>query len=413
MLLAGDGEVAFREALPSAQRLDADLRAGAAVVDLTMVDGLARACGERGLARPWSLWSAAGDSTGGARSDAKATVVCVLGMHRSGTSAVTRALKLLGLHLGPADRLMQPLAENPEGFWEHTGFVDVNEAILARFGGRWDEPPALPPGWELSGTVADLREKAQGLLEADFSEAAEWGWKDPRTCLTLPFWQALLPPMRYAICLRSPLSVARSLQDRNGIPAAQGGRLWLLYVASALIRTEGLPRLITSYERLVAAPEAEVRRLAEFVGRAEALTDATTREIGATIRPDLCHHRSSVRETLDDRTLPFTARALYDALCRSAQGSGEGAEEEAAALVRAAIEEETALAALAAAGRRLRADHENLRAAHERLERTVGRLQSHPMWRGYLRLRRALIPEGSRREATLRRWLGARPPREG
>jgi hypothetical protein len=411
MLLAGDGEVAFREALPSGQRLDADLRDGTAVVDLTMIDGLARVSGERRFAPPGSRSGDAGDTSDGPRRDGKATPVCVLGMHRSGTSAVTRVLNLLGVHLGPPDRLTRPLADNPEGFWEHSGLVSVNDAILARFGGSWDDPPALPPGWERSETIADQRERAMHLLEADFSEAPEWGWKDPRTCLTLPFWQALLPPMRYVICLRSPLSVARSLRDRDGFSSDRSGCLWLLHVASALIRTAGHPRLITSYERLVDAFEPELRRLAEFVGRAGALTDALSREIGATIRQDLCHHRNSVLETLDDRTLPFAARALYAALCRSGQGSGEGGEdgtEDLAALARAAIEDETALTTL-----RLRADHEGLQAAHERLERTVARLQAHPMWRGYLRLRRAWIPEGSRREATLRRWLQARRPKEG
>jgi hypothetical protein len=202
------------------------------------------------------------------------------------------------------------MADNPEGFWEHAHITQVNDEILARFGGTWHQPPLLPQGWERSSAIADLRERAMDILEADFSGAALWGWKDPRTCLTLPFWQMLLPPMRYVFCLRSPLSVVRSLGQRNGLPADSSGRLWVRHVAAALIHTEGHARLIASYENLLTACETEVQRLADFVGRPE-VADHAKQAIGAAVRQDLRHYRTSLRETLSDRTLPFVARALY------------------------------------------------------------------------------------------------------
>ena len=50
------------------------------------------------------------------------SIVVVLGMHRSGTSAVTRGLMVMGVELG--DHLMPPVPDdNEKGFFEE---IDVN-----------------------------------------------------------------------------------------------------------------------------------------------------------------------------------------------------------------------------------------------------------------------------------------------
>jgi hypothetical protein len=335
------------------------------------------------------------------REPVNATVVCVLGMHRSGTSVLTRVLNLLGVHLGPPDGLMRPVPDdNEEGFWEHTGFFEVNERILARFGGSWDRPPAFPLGWERSEIVADLRERATDLIRADFAETAMWGWKDPRSCLTLPFWQTLLPPMRYVVCLRNPLSVARSLQRRDGMPIGKGGNLWLLHVTSALAHTEGHTRLIASYERLLAEPEREARRIAEFIGRPEAFAGDVKRVIGETIRQDLSHHHGSLRETLGDRELPFTARALYAMLCLAGSDSGEDAS--------GGGREGGTLVAMARAAGEEQAERDRLREAERRLEAITGG-GAWALVRVLGRVRLALAPRGTRRERIL--GLGMRAVR--
>ena len=42
----------------------------------------------------------------------------VLGMHRSGTSSVTRLLNMAGAYFGPEGIATDPNDENPKGFWE-------------------------------------------------------------------------------------------------------------------------------------------------------------------------------------------------------------------------------------------------------------------------------------------------------
>jgi len=245
----------------------------------------------------------------------KPEVVCVLGMHRSGTSLIARAGNLLGVYLGPDEHLMPPVEDNPTGFWEHKLLGDLNDEILSVLGGSWHEPPAFPAGWESGRTLGGLRRRAKAVIQEDFAGAALWGWKDPRTCLTLPFWQRFLPPMRYVVCLRNPVDVARSLERRSGFSIQKGMNLWLAYVTSALKHTVGRPRLFVFYEDFMADWRQGLRSLAHFIGRSEQAEEAGVQDaLRAFIEADLQHHRTSVGETADDPELAFPAKALFMAL---------------------------------------------------------------------------------------------------
>ena len=125
---------------------------------------------------------------------------------------IARVLNLCGLHLGRADDLIPPGPDNPDGFWEHRHFVAINDALLAAFGGTWDAPPSLPPGWHEDPKLTPAYRRAAELIR-EFRGSSGWGWKDPRNSLTLPFWRHLLPDMRVVVCLRNPLEVAASLRD--------------------------------------------------------------------------------------------------------------------------------------------------------------------------------------------------------
>jgi glycosyltransferase involved in cell wall biosynthesis/GT2 family glycosyltransferase/SAM-dependent methyltransferase len=234
-------------------------------------------------------------------------IVCVLGMHRSGTSLVSRLINLLGLDLGPADKLLPPHAENPRGYWEYRPFVDINEQVLERLGGSWHEPPTFVPGWEASPNLADLRRQARALVAEDFRSLA-WAWKDPRTCLTLPFWRQLLPPLRYVICLRNPAEVAKSLAQRDRFAVSKSIDLWHLYTKSSLEHAQG-PTLFLFYEDLLESRDTEVGRLAAFVG-----SDAQSTSIQERIEAELHHQRTAFLDTVDDEECAFPAKALYVAL---------------------------------------------------------------------------------------------------
>ncbi len=257
------------------------------------------------------------------------TIVCILGMHRSGTSATTRILGALGLYLGAPEAMLPPAPDNPKGFWEHAKIVELDERILARLGGGADEPPAFPPGWEAVAELEDLRREARALVERDFAGVPLWGWKDPRTCLTLPFWRQLLPPMRYVLCLRNPLDVARSLERRNNYSIEKSVHLWLTYVQAPLAHTAGQPRLVLFFEDLMEQWQPQLDRLAAFIGQPELAAQPDVREqVRQFLDKDLRHHAGGILEPTDESALGpgekalLMAQRVYLQLKRSDAGCG-------------------------------------------------------------------------------------------
>lgn len=272
----------------------------------------------------------------------RGSAVCVLGMSRSGTSLTTRILNVLGVDLGAEEELMEPIADdNPAGFWEHEEIKDLNEDILATLGdaplhAAWRWPPPLPQGWERKILLDPHRHTAKEILKRSFTGPALWGWKDPRNCLTLPFWQRLVPDMRYVICVRHPIDVANSLQARNDMPHEESLRLWLRYMSQAVIHTSGHPRVFVSYESYFPSWEAQTMRLAEFLGLS-AVSDAQRAAIANHLDEGLWHHREAKQGTnagAREVTLLPEADDLYTlltALCDPGAAPGTEAELDATA----------------------------------------------------------------------------------
>ena len=159
---------------------------------------------------------------------------------------LTRLLHACGLYLGPESALMPPQADNPEGFWEHLGFVAVNDELLNGLGGAWDLPPKIDEDFRDS-CLDPLRMKARLLIE-EFDSARVWGWKDPRNSLTLPFWLNVLPGLKTLIMVRNPLEVAYSMRERNGTSYSFGLRLWEIYNRRLIEAATAQQQLVTHYD---------------------------------------------------------------------------------------------------------------------------------------------------------------------
>jgi GT2 family glycosyltransferase/glycosyltransferase involved in cell wall biosynthesis len=177
---------------------------------------------------------------------------------------LTRLLHACGLYLGPKDALMPPQADNPDGFWEHLGFVALNDELLNALGGAWDLPPKANENFS-EPRLDPLRTKARLLIEG-FDSAHVWGWKDPRNSLTLPFWQDLLPGLKTLIIVRNPLEVARSMRERNGTSYAFGLRLWEIYNRRLIEAANKHEWLFTHYDLFFENAGKELRRIANFIG---------------------------------------------------------------------------------------------------------------------------------------------------
>src|ERR1700722_4433954 len=114
--------------------------------------------------------------------------ILVVGVHRSGTSAMAGALEAMGLDAGPPDGLMAGDVGNPDGYYELQAVADLNDEILAHLGGAWHSPPALGPSWNASVPIAGFVRRARDLLAASYGKRTDFVLKDPRISLVLPLW---------------------------------------------------------------------------------------------------------------------------------------------------------------------------------------------------------------------------------
>ncbi len=238
----------------------------------------------------------------------KNNVICIIGMHRSGTSMVARLLNLCGLDLGPSNQLMPPHDGNPLGYFENMDFsYKIDDALLTHLGGSWDNPPNFKEDWEYDPSLEQIVEEAKGLI-ITFSKSPRWGWKDPRTTILLPFWKSLIPNLKFVICVRSPLEVAQSLAKRDKITISQGAYLWNYYMRAAIRDTEGCPRIFTFYEDFFNNASGEINRLVKFCGLKKP-DDITT--LHNAIHRDLKHHTSETSELLKEHKVLAEYKLFY------------------------------------------------------------------------------------------------------
>jgi hypothetical protein len=196
-------------------------------------------------------------------------IVPVIGMHRSGTSALAGVLSRLGVMMGE-DRHMwpRPSEQNPKGFYENYRFRKQNDRILAKAG--YDVRAWRPEVPEISATPR-LRRKQQRLVRKYDRRYPIWGFKDPRTCLTLDLWldaaEEIGAEVRAVFIARHPYSVARSMVKRGNTDHDTALGVWCAYNRRALqsLERREVTTLAVGFEGLLADPEAVGGRLADFL----------------------------------------------------------------------------------------------------------------------------------------------------
>jgi hypothetical protein len=222
--------------------------------------------------------------------------VVVVGMHRSGTSAVMRVLNLLGVELG--NSFFPPNPANVKGFWEHAEIVAVHDRLLRALGSHWQDYRPLPEEWWQSDAVEPYRQELIQILRRDFAQTPLFGLKDPRICRLLPLWNRLFTEIEcnpfYVFILRHPDEVAASLLKRDGMFSSKTRVLWLDHLLTAEMDTRECSRVFVSYERLLDDWQDTVRRIAQAGGiQWPRSIESATGEIADFLESDLRHHRSA------------------------------------------------------------------------------------------------------------------------
>lgn len=252
------------------------------------------------------------------------TLLLVLGMHRSGTSAFTRTLNLLGADLPGTLQDSKP-GENPLGFWEAKEIMEGHDAFLTAVGSCWDDMRPLPPAALQSTAATHLRDQLTALLADAFARNSILVVKDPRICRLLPLWlkiaQGLGARVQMVLPVRNPLEVALSLQTRNGFSRSKALILWLVHFIMAEQASRGHPRYFLGYAHFLNQPKAAGRELAQKLACFDPIqVRDSLGQIERFWLQDLRHHVLDDQAVLMDRAIPIWVRSVYQWALLAVQG---------------------------------------------------------------------------------------------
>jgi len=147
--------------------------------------------------------------------------VIVLGMHHSGTSILAEILHRSGV-------FMQANMRHHESKF----FVEINDELVLGGGANWAKLPIMPVA-ELMSKLEAVRHRVekkglQKYLEAGYDGVSRWGFKDPRTCVTLPLYLEIFRNAQLLHIVRNENDVAVSLSanEKKGVGRNADLQFW-------------------------------------------------------------------------------------------------------------------------------------------------------------------------------------------
>ena len=229
-------------------------------------------------------------------------VITILGMHRSGTSALTGSLEAAGLHLG--DVRAEGGDSNLKGHREPGELIKLHEDVLITSGGAWHLPPP-----SVTWTARQVARRDEFI--AARAGLPLWGWKEPRTLLVLDGWLDSIPALEMVGTFRHPAVVARSLQRRHGNDRMDMWLdVWLAYndILLRLAEERGLP--LIDFDLPAEAYAARLRAIVEELrlpGGEDDFFDASLRTSqkklpDADLPTDVAHVYARLKETAAAQT---------------------------------------------------------------------------------------------------------------
>ncbi|MGH6760496.1 MAG: sulfotransferase family protein [Phyllobacterium sp.] len=241
------------------------------------------------------------------------TALVVLGMHRSGTSALTRIVSLLGATL-PKNLLGAHLS-NQTGHWEPEELIKLHDQMLVEGGSSWHDWRAFDIASLGEDRAAFYLNEIKRLIIEEYGSSELFVLKEPRICRFVPLLERALGELgidvKYIVIQRNPLAVASSLNKRDGLPLDYAALLWLRHALDAEASTRGRTRVLLSYEDFLDDWEAAVRNIGDelAIDWPRKISEAEE-DISKHLSRDFQHHRQTALE-LD--ASPFVAEWTRDA----------------------------------------------------------------------------------------------------
>jgi hypothetical protein len=237
--------------------------------------------------------------------------ILVLGMHRSGTSALSGALCALGAAV-PKKTLMGSHPCNLKGLFEALSIAQTHDEFLAAAGSCWHDWRQFDLQWARSPAAAPHTAKIKTVLLDEFGDEPLIVLKDPRICRFVPYTASLLADLDMSFVAVLPLEVAQSLQRRDDFATAKSLRLWLRHVLDAEYYSRGIPRCFLSYEDLLRDWRQQVDRICEQTGVAlPNRFDNAGIAVDEFLTEELHHEHASSDEAQHDGDVAQLARNTY------------------------------------------------------------------------------------------------------
>jgi hypothetical protein len=257
------------------------------------------------------------------------TCLLVLGMHRSGTSALTRMLSLLGA--GLPKNLMPPVKDNNEaGFWEPQLLATLHDQMLTEAGSRWDDWRTFNPAALPEDRLRHYKAEIVRLISDEFADMPLFVIKDPRVCRFVPLYEEVLAELGvsplFVHSFRNPLAVIASLGKRDGMTEGFASLLWLRHVLDSEAATRNKPRAFVSYENFLDDWRVAAHDMARALSLEwpRAIEDAAP-EIDAHLTRGLQHHAASSVELDRHPEIAGWIKDAYAGLVTLAEGAANAA----------------------------------------------------------------------------------------
>ena len=257
----------------------------------------------------------------------KAQGILVLGMHRSGTSACTRVLNMLGCAL--SDQLIGIGEGNENGHWEAIEAVQLNDEMLASAGSSHDDWGPISPEWRQSALRDQMVERASVVVSDHAQLGPLFAIKDPRMCRLGDVWieaaiAADVNPL-VLVMLRNPLEVVDSLEARDLMATGYAELLWLRHVLDAEHFSRGSTRVFLRYDQLLSNWQSLIIKCKKGLGVALPRNSPKVHsEISQFLSQSHRHHHADPAMALNDPTRSQWLRETFGIMLRWSE-SGEDA----------------------------------------------------------------------------------------
>lgn len=247
------------------------------------------------------------------KSSGRRTCILILGMHRSGTSALARVISLLGASL--PNHVLGGGPGNEKGHWEPERLNPVHEDMLVEAGTWHLDWRRFDPASLGMARQRYYRDKIRNIISEEYRGANPIVLKEPRICRFVDFYLAILEDLGFDTAIvhitRSPLEVSASLATRNGTPKGIGNLIWLRHVLDAEFATRGRRRVFVSYPSLLEDWRKVAGRISDSLGLQLKAQGSAAEEIDSFLDRGQRHHQDNQADLGKETDLPpWLGRAM-------------------------------------------------------------------------------------------------------